>query len=127
MTVEAELAAAADGTIRVPRNVMALLRQSYDTREKALDWILAIGVAATMAYVFWPQMVGWYRDGSGPNAGRDPSPQPSQDVAGAFPVQRANASVYTYNMPASRTIRYRPGPNATKVPNDPSRQPTFPE
>ena len=116
----------AEQTVRIPAGVMGLLRQSYDSRERVLDWCLAIGVTVTLAWAFRGQlrdMCGLDGDPS-VNAGRDDPPQPSQDVDGAFPLRTGN-DVYTYNMPVSRRIVYRAGPSGTGLPTDPAAPPTY--
>ena len=55
-TVEQEVSGAANQVVRVPRNMLAMIRQSYDTREKVLDWCLAFAVALCLMYVFRDQL-----------------------------------------------------------------------
>lgn len=126
MPIENDLAATADATVRVPANIYALLRQSYDTREKILDWMLAIGTVATMAYVFRDQIrtTLWPYDNADPDTGRADPPTPNQDVAGAFPTGR-RCDLYTYNLPYSRTARQGIGPTATRPPLNPALPPAF--
>lgn len=122
-----QAADAAEGeTIRVPRNIMGLLRQSYDSREKMLDWILAFAVAIALVLMFRDQIMACFITDPGPNAGRDDPPVPSQNVDEAIPPEdQTNARLYTYNMPVSRKIRYFPGPSANPPPLDPSMPPRF--
>lgn len=127
-----EAAAAGRATIRIPANIMALLRQSYDSREKQLDWLLAIGVAGCFAFTFRTQILqAILGDTTTANAGRDDPPQASQDVAGgagsAFPRGGVRPDLYSYNMPSSRTYRYAAGPSPTRPPLDPSQPPEYPE
>ncbi len=117
--------------VRVPANIMGLLRQSYDTREKVLDWCLAIGAAATMAYVFRDE-IGTLFSGAlpdlsdGPDAGRTDDMQPNQNVSGALPpFNRLRASLYSYNLPPSRAIRYGVGPSGTMPPSNPADTPSY--
>jgi hypothetical protein len=116
---------AARETVRLPANLMSLVRQSYDSREKILDWCLAIGVVASLAWVFRDQIISVCSAEPGPNAGRRDAPQPNQDVANAFRPAKARADIYTYNMPPSRKIRYGIGPSSTRPPGNPSLPPTF--
>jgi hypothetical protein len=121
------MSSSGEDAVRIPANVMALLRQSYDTREKILDWCLAIGVAVALAYTFRDQLRGMCGlDDPGVNAGREAEPQPSQDVAGAFPAGGTPNDAYTYNMPVSRAIRYSVEGGGTALPSNPSASPNFP-
>lgn len=111
----------ADATVRVPANIMSLLRQSYDSREKVLDWILAITVAGLMVLVFRENLSEILFPDAGPNAGRADEPVPNQALASAFPYAgRSTDRLYTYNLPPSRDIRYARGPSATRPPGNPS-------
>lgn len=126
MTVESDLAGTADGTVRIPANVMGLLRQSYDSREKVLDWLLALGVTAALVVAYWPQLIHMCGRGDPtPDAGRDDPAVPSQDVADAFPTGRQR-DLYTYNMPTSRSVRYGIAPSGNPVPGNPAAPPLFP-
>lgn len=134
MTVETEAAEAARETaretVRVPANLMSLVRQSYDSREKVLDWLLAIAAAATMAYVFRGQITAFFVPTgiTDPNTGNDCEPLPDTGPAAlneAFPTG-TRVDLYTYNLPRSRNIRYSVGPSANGVPGNPSSNPTFP-
>src|ERR1700735_2038935 len=98
--VIADLSATADETIRIPRNAMRLLRQSYDSQEKAKDWLLAIAVVGAMVYVFWDELRGFLPN-AGPNVGRQANYVPNQAVGDAFPNTEIQPRIYTYNMPAS--------------------------
>ena len=109
----------AEQTVRIPANVMGLLRQSYDTREKFLDWLLAIGVACALVYAFRDQLRGMVTSNPDPNAGRDPEPEPNM-------VTNFDADVYTINQPSTRNYINRPGPSATATPLNASRRPSFP-
>lgn len=110
--------------IRIPSNIMGLLRQSYDSREKALDWVLAFAVAGTLVYVFRDDLRGLiYGPPGDPDAGRADSQQPSQDVGGAFPQAGRRPDLYTYNMPSSRVLRQGRTVSATPPPTDPSSVP----
>lgn len=122
---------AANQTTRIPANLMGLLRQSYDTREKALDWILAIFVCAALVYAFRDQLVGLASSVSqndpaagDPNTGRAASIYPDMDISTAFPLAGTKGgrwpALYAYNMPASRNLRYQAGPSSGAPPNDPS-------
>lgn len=125
MTVETDLADTATETVRIPAGVMGLLRQSYDTREKVLDWCLAIGVTAALTFMFRDTIMTWFVPDPDPNAGRADAPQPSQDVRGAFPFKGFGTDIYTYNMPVSRRIKWGIGPSGTAPPTDPSAPPAF--
>lgn len=126
-TIEGTLDATEGETIRVPRNIMGLLRQSYDTREKILDWMLAFFVAFALAWMFRDQIMAYFAPDPDPNAGRDDPPVPSQNVDDAIPPgDRLNAKLYTYNLPPSRSIRWHVGPNANPPPANPSNAPVYP-
>lgn len=125
MTVEVDIkeatGAAARETIRIPSNVMGLLRESYDTRQKVLDWMLSIGVIAVLIWAFWEPLGSLF-------GGQDM--KPSQNVSGVGgalpPRQTAPANIYTYNLPSSRRmIRTGVGPTGTRPPNNPSNPPGF--
>lgn len=122
----AEVSGAADETIRIPRNVMGLLRQSYDSREKQLDWIISIVVTLALAWAFRKELKGALGVNPSVNAGLAPSQQPNMDIGDAFPNDGILARVYTYNMPMSRTIVRRVGPSGTRPPDDPSTAPSYP-
>jgi hypothetical protein len=119
-------------TERIPANIMGLLRQSYDSREKILDWVLAIGVTLALVYAFRDELQSLVGspDQAGPNTGRSPEPQPNQNIAGAFPNAGTEGGrwpgLYAYNMPSSRDIRYTVGPSATAPPVNPSNPPEYP-
>lgn len=119
-SIEQEAADAAKGTIRIPSNVMGLLRESYDTRQKVLDWMLSIGVIAVLVWAFWSPLGELF-------GGKDI--KPSQNVSGpggALPKQVAPANIYTYNLPPSRRgIRTGIGPSLTRPPHNPSTAPGF--
>jgi len=127
MTVESDLAGTAEATVKIPANTMKLLRQSYDTREKILDWWLALFVVAALAYTFRSQLRGMVLPDANPNLGKTPNMVPNQGVGNAFPNFGINPQVYTYNMPPSRTIRDDRGPAVSRTPRDPSGQPEFPD
>jgi len=126
MDVEADLGNTAEQTIRIPANAMRLLRQSYDSREKVLDWWLAIFVTAALVYAFRDQLRGFVKPQADANAGRVDSMVPNQGVGDAFPNYGINPLIYTYNMPPSRFIKERRGPSGTRVPYSPSGGPAFP-
>ena len=133
MAIDADFADAADETIRVPSNIMGLLRHSYDSREKVLDWMLAIGVVVALTFAFRDDlrsMLGVSGD-VGPNAGRKAPPVPNQDIGTAFPNAGPSGgrwpALYNYNMPVSRDIRYGVGPSATRPPDNPSQPATYVE
>lgn len=128
-----DIAAAADHAVRVPAGIMALLRQSYDSREKVLDWLLAIGVVAALVWAFRDDIrssIG-ITSATDPNLGRTDPAVPSMDVRGAFPGAGRTGgrwpALYAYNMPASRAFRYAAGPSGTRPPTDPSVPPDYPE
>jgi hypothetical protein len=128
-TIE-DTAAGAEETIRIPRNIMALLRESYDTREKALDWILALVVCSALVWAFRDELTTMFWGDTGPNAGTDPEPQPNQNLGSAFPNAGPSGgrwpALYAYNMPVSRNIRNSAGPSATSPPGNPSLPPSYP-
>lgn len=116
----------ADKVVRVPANIMGLLRQSYDSREKVLDWILALTVVIVLVWIFRDQLLGMVAsDATDPNAGRADEPTPNLDVRGAFPFRGTGPDLYSYNMPVSREIRYSVGPSATRVPGNPAVPPSY--
>jgi hypothetical protein len=130
---ENDIGTAADHAVRVPAGMMALLRQSYDTREKVLDWLLAIGVVSAMVWVFRDDLrsaIGVTSD-TDPNIGRTDPAVPSMDVRGAFPGAGPSGgrwpALYSYNMPASRAFRYAAGPSGTRPPSNPSIPPDYAE
>ena len=120
---------AADEVIKVPAGLMGLLRQSYDTREKVLDWMLSFAVVWVMVILFRQQLTEmWGQRNLGPNAGRKDNLVPNQDLASMIgAVGDIPPGIYTYNMPSSRMIRYARGPSGTRVPSDPSATPVYPE
>lgn len=124
--VIAEVSNAADETIRIPRNVMGLLRQSYDSREKVLDWMVSIVVAVALVWAFRKELRGAIGASSDPQAGAAPSLQPNMDIGDAFSNRGILARVYTYNMPMSRNIIKRVGPSGTRPPQNPSATPSYP-
>lgn len=125
--IETNLSETSAETIRVPRNIMGLLRQSYDTRERVLDWMLALFVAGALVLMFRDQIWACFIGDPSANAGRDDEPIPSQDINSAIPPQNSTvAKLYTYNMPSSRSIKFRAGPSMTPPPSDPSQPPLFP-
>lgn len=131
MSVDQDFAGAADETIRVPGNLMHFIRQSYDTREKMLDWMLALGVAGALTFAFRDEIRTWLgiAGEAGPNVGRADNIVPNQDIGSAFPYAGREGgrwpALYNYNMPSSRNIRYNAGPSGTRPPRNPSLQPTF--
>lgn len=127
MEIERDLGETAEATIRIPANTMKLLRQSYDTREKVLDWWLAVFVAGALVYAFRNELRGFVTPDTDPNAGKDPSMVPNQGVGDALPNRGINPMVYTYNLPPSRLIKERRGPSGTRKPFDPSGMPEFPD
>lgn len=120
------LSDAADAGVRIPANIYGLIRQSYDTREKILDWMLAIGTVAVLAWAFRDQIrtVVWPYDNADPDTGRTDPPVPNQDVSGAFPTGR-RSDLYTYNLPYCRTSREGVGPSGTRPPLNPALPPAF--
>jgi hypothetical protein len=131
MTLESDLGQTARDTVRVPANIMGLLRQSYDTREKALDWCLAIAVVAALTFAFRDEIRGMFdaQPNPDPNAGMDPEPQANVNVRGAFPDAGPSGgrwpALYAYNMPSSRIIRMSVGPSGVGTPANPSANPSF--
>lgn len=128
MSLEDDAAFAADETVRIPRNVMGLLRQSYDTREKVLDWALAFIVAGALAWAFKDEIRSMFlAPNPDPNAGKAPDPQPNVNLGSAFPGAGQSGgrwpALYAYAMPSSRDIRASVGPNGTRPPSNPSNPP----
>lgn len=131
MTVESDVGVAANAagtqTVRIPANLYHFVRKSYDSREKVLDWCIAITLVAVMAYVFRDQIRAAVQPDASLNTGRADDPEPNQDYADALPAgQRARADVYTYNLPPSRGIAYRTAPSGIPTPGNPSLPPVFP-
>jgi hypothetical protein len=127
MTVADNLSDTSASMIRVPSNLMAHIRASYDSREKVLDWMLAFGVAIAMVWAFRDDIRTMLAvPNADPNVGRSPDQQPNQDVAGAFPASAVRPDLYSYNMPRSRRTRYAAGPSGTQPPSDPSQSPSYP-
>jgi hypothetical protein len=127
----AETGQAADAvegrTVRVPANMWRLIRQSYDSREKVLDWCLAIGVVIALVWAFRDQLLNVLWPVPDPNAGRSDAPLPNQDVATALPAGNpARSDIYTYNMPVSRQIKYGSVPSGVGPPSNPSLPPLYP-
>lgn len=124
----AQAADAAEGRmVRVPANMMRIIRQSYDSREKVLDWCLAIGVVVALCWAFRDQLMNVLWPVPDPNAGRTDAPVPNQDVATALPIGNpARADVYTYNMPKSRQIKFGSAPSGVGPPDNPSLPPLYP-
>jgi hypothetical protein len=126
-----DVAGAADSagrqTVRVPANVLRLIRQSYDTREKTMDWLLAISVVAALAYIMRDEIRDMINpNGDDPNAGRPDDQQVNQDVAGAWaPYGGLRPSLYTYAMPVSRGLPFRAPPTGMRPPDNPSLPPSF--
>lgn len=125
----AEVGAAAEAagreTVRIPSNVMGLLRRSYDTREKMLDWLLAFVVAGVMIYAFRGPLLGFVWATSDPEEGKPDPPVPNSAVGQAFPNTGIPSRIYTYNMPSSRNYRNFPGPSGTRPPENPSCPPDY--
>ncbi len=122
--VIADLNATAEETIRIPRNAMRLLRQSYDSQEKTKDWLLAIAVVGAMVYVFRDQLMGLLPN-AGPNVGRHDHYVPNQAVGDAFPNTEIQPRIYTYNLPPSRAVKFGIGPSMTPAPRNPSNPPLY--
>jgi hypothetical protein len=120
---------AADEVIKVPAGLMGLLRQSYDTREKVLDWMLSFAVVWVMVILFRQQLTeAWGQRDLGPNVGREDSLVPNQNLASMIgAADDIPPGIYTYNMPSSRMLKHSRGPSGTRVPTDPSATPVYPE
>jgi hypothetical protein len=102
-------------TVKLPSNLMSILRESYDSRQKVLDWMLSFAVIAVCIWAFWEPLVGMF-----------PTRKvvPSQDVSGALPDvwrQPVPSKLYTYNLPSSRTMHVGIGPSSTRPPHNPSK------
>ena len=117
MSIGSTAESVAEEGIAIPRNVMGLLRASYDTREKHLDWLLAIATVGVVTLVFWPQIkeacTGAKRDMVA-----------NQNVGSA--LKGDVIDLYTYNLPPTRQLRNRVGPSGTRVPFNPGYGPWFP-
>jgi hypothetical protein len=118
--------AAATETVRVPRDLLAHFRQTYDTREKLLDWMLAAGVVAALLWAFRDELwSSWGWGEAGVNAGRAGPSQPTQDTSGLACSSATRPDLYNYNAPFSRYLRYAIGPAGTAPPGNPSLPPAF--
>jgi hypothetical protein len=127
-TIETAAGDAADRVVRIPANLMGLLHQSYDSRQKVLDWMLAIGTVALLAWAFREQITAVISPPlDDPDAGLNDPAVPNMDLAGAFPASGKRPDLYTYNMPGSRIGSHPFGPTVTRMPRDPSTQPTYAE
>lgn len=109
--------------VKIPSGVMNLIRQSYDSRERVLDWMLALSVAGALIYVFRAQISGMITPPKDPNAGKTDM-VPNQDVKNAVcdsNMRPPKANIYTYNMPRSRSeIASRIGPSSVRIPFNPA-------
>lgn len=117
--VGAAASAAATKTIELPSNLMGILRESYDSRQKVLDWMLSLAVVAICVWAFWGPLSALRTD---------KRITPSQDVDDALPnvfKQPVPSNIYTYNLPSSRKIKQGIGPSATRRPLNPSHPPSF--
>lgn len=128
-SIEADVAGIEAGaTIRLPANMLGMLREAYGSREKTLDWIIAGIVTVTMIWVFW----GTWKAGAvggDVNAGRVDNFVPNMDVDGAFPKDNGvvvPTNLLTYNMPVSRRQAYQRGPSMVNLPRNPSYPAAFP-
>ena len=116
----------AKDTIRIPAGVMGMLQQSYSTRERQLDWLLAIVAVGATMYAFWDQIAGACGYAGKVGAGTEiPDHRPNEDVTSALP-RDPSAKLYNYNMPASRNMAWRRGPSMNPIPNNPSFTPAYP-
>jgi hypothetical protein len=120
------LETAADDTIEIPRNVMGLLRQSYDTRQKMLDWMLAIGVALLMGWAFRAELMGLLAPSYDVNDGTQDNYQPNMNLGEALRTDGVPSQIYTYNLPPSRNVRTDPTPQGVGLPSNPSQPPMYP-
>lgn len=125
--IEGDLSDAAGATVRLPRNVYSYIRASYDSREKLLDWLLAIAAVAVVVYVMRDELRTMVSSDATPNAGLPDPPQANVDISTAFPFHGRVASdrIYTYNMPSSRAQKRYPGPAGTRLPANPSAPPSY--
>lgn len=103
-------------TVAIPANIMGLLRQSYDSREKMLDWLLAIATVGVVVAVFWPQLRAI--------SGRKDM-LPNDNVSGALPNKGGYTDYLTYNLPPTRQLRARIGPSVTRIPFPPGSGPWY--
>ena len=115
MAIEDDAGRASEEILRIPAGVMNLLRQSYSTREKVLDWLLAGAVAAVALYAAWPMLKRRRLDQT--------DMVPNQDVKGALgaagSVDTVYKQTYTYNLPPGRRIAHRVGPSPYSAPRPP--------
>lgn len=111
--------------IRLPSGVVRLVRQSIDSRERVLDWMLALAVAGTMLYVFWDQVCGLVNPSKSVNAGLgDTQPNYDGKTMGGDGIQSVSTFI-TYNMPSSRKFAQRVGPSNIRIPDNPQNGPQF--
>ena len=105
--------------VKIPSGVMGLVRKSYDTREKILDWMLAIAVVSVLVYLFHDKIKFPLRPSTyNVNLGKQDM-VPTQDAEEALKTEHATKNVYTYNMPASRAIKEHIGPSGVRIPFNP--------
>jgi hypothetical protein len=112
-------------TVRIPSGVMQLVRQSYDTRDKVLDWMLAIFVAGALIYVFRAPLMAMVKPDLSINAGKV-DVVPDNAICEAVGNGQPVGKIYTYNMPQSRqNIASRIGPSSVRMPYNPGYGPQF--
>jgi len=114
---------AAEEMTRIPANLMAVLRHSYDTREKVLDWLLSLAVVACMAFTFRAQLRGVFNrinPGSAPLRPNEAMP----DNGSPNCTGRVVSFLYTNNQ-GPRTARTGRVPTGTRPPISPNRAPGY--
>lgn len=110
---------------RVPQGVMRLLQQSYATRERHLDWLLALVAVGAVVYAFWPQICDGVKQGKAGVGTNNPDSKPNDDIKGAL-SDNPSVRLYTYNLPAARNFAPRRGPTVVPTPQNPSFSPAYP-
>jgi hypothetical protein len=117
-----------DEIFKVPTGVMDLVRKSYDTRQRVLDWTLAIMIVTLIAFTFRAQLAAFYSSCTNANAGKtDLAPNMNVKEAVGKTGQKVE-NLYTYNMPPARKlIASRVGPSSVRVPLNPSTGPLYPD
>jgi hypothetical protein len=111
--------------VHIPSGVMDLVRQSYDSRERVLDWMLAIAVVGVLLYLMGPKFNLSFTKLVGVNADKIDL-MPNQDVAAAVGTNQPVETIYTYNMPiARRNIAYNVGPTSVRKPFNPKFGPQY--
>lgn len=127
-SIAADLNETTEQVVRLPSGVLRLVRESYDSRERVLDWMLAFFVSGALIYVFWDQLSSLASPSKSANAGL-PDVIPNNDIKNAVGNGQPVGNYFTYNMPTSRQYASRIGNANTRIPFNPADGPqySFPE